>query len=84
MLTRRSGAPRTVHRELAHAALPPLPLALVLAILLLLPVDQRLLLALVSRAWRAATDDRSLWEQVRECGWGCARAWRCTCLQSPY
>jgi hypothetical protein len=42
-------------------ALAPLPHALVLHILSLLPVDCRLLCAAVCRSWRAALEDRSLW-----------------------
>jgi hypothetical protein len=45
----------------AAPALAPLPYALVLHILSLLPVDCRLLCAGVCRSWRAALEDRSLW-----------------------
>ncbi len=45
----------------AAPALAPLPLALVLHILSLLPVDCRLRCAEVCRAWRAALEERSLW-----------------------
>jgi hypothetical protein len=45
----------------AAPALAPLPLALVLHILSLLPVDCRLLCAGVCRSWRAAREERSLW-----------------------
>jgi hypothetical protein len=46
-----------------HAAptFAPLPLALVLYIFSLLPVDDRLLCAGVCRSWRAALEERSLW-----------------------
>jgi hypothetical protein len=47
--------------ERAAPALAPLPLALVLHILSLLPVDTRLRCAEVCRAWRAALEERSLW-----------------------
>jgi hypothetical protein len=45
----------------AAPALAPLPLALVLHILSLLPVDARLRCAEVCRSWRAALEERSLW-----------------------
>jgi hypothetical protein len=45
----------------AAPALAPLPNALVLHILSLLPVDCRLLCAGVCRSWRAALEERSLW-----------------------
>ncbi len=45
----------------AAPALSPLPYALVLHILSLLPVDTRLLCAGVCRSWRAALEERSLW-----------------------
>jgi hypothetical protein len=45
----------------AAPALAPLPLALVLHILSLLPVDCRLLCVGVCRSWRAALEERSLW-----------------------
>jgi hypothetical protein len=45
----------------AAPALAPLPLALVLHILSLLPVDARLCCAEVCRSWRAALEERSLW-----------------------
>jgi hypothetical protein len=45
----------------AAPALAPLPLALVLHILSLLPVDCRLLCTAVCRSWRAALEERSLW-----------------------
>jgi hypothetical protein len=45
----------------AAPALAPLPHALVLHILSLLPVDCRLLCAGVCRSWRAALEERSLW-----------------------
>jgi hypothetical protein len=47
--------------ERAAPALAPLPHALVLHILSLLPVDTRLRCAEVCRSWRAALEDRSLW-----------------------
>jgi hypothetical protein len=47
--------------EHAAPALAPLPHALVLHILSLLPVDCRLLCAGVCRSWRAALEDASLW-----------------------
>ncbi len=47
--------------ERAAPALAPLPHALVLHILSLLPVDCRLLCAGVCRSWRAALEDTSLW-----------------------
>jgi hypothetical protein len=43
------------------ASLPP---ALALHVLLLLPVDCRLLCAAVCRSWRAALDDASLWRRL--------------------
>jgi hypothetical protein len=46
---------------LAAPALAPLPHALVLHILSLLPVDCRLLCAAVCRSWRAALEEVSLW-----------------------
>jgi hypothetical protein len=45
----------------AAPALAPLPYALVLHILSLLPVDTRLRCAEVCRSWRAALEERSLW-----------------------
>jgi hypothetical protein len=45
----------------AAPALAPLPHALVLHILSLLPVDTRLHCAEVCRSWRAALEERSLW-----------------------
>jgi hypothetical protein len=45
----------------AAPAFTPLPHALVLHILSLLPVDTRLLCAGVCRSWRAALEDTSLW-----------------------
>jgi hypothetical protein len=45
----------------AAPALAPLPHALVLHILSLLPVGARLLCAAVCRSWRAALEERSLW-----------------------
>jgi hypothetical protein len=45
----------------AAPALAPLPPALVLHILSLLPVDTRLRCAEVCRSWRAALEDTSLW-----------------------
>jgi hypothetical protein len=45
----------------AAPALAPLPHALVLHILSLLPVDARLRCAEVCRSWRAALEERSLW-----------------------
>jgi hypothetical protein len=45
----------------AAPALAPLPHALVLHILSLLPVDTRLRCAEVCRSWRAALEDTSLW-----------------------
>jgi hypothetical protein len=48
-----------VERE--SSALPPLPLAIVLAIFALLPVDQRLLCRAVCRGWRTVLGDVSLW-----------------------
>jgi hypothetical protein len=45
----------------AAPALAPLPPALVLHILSLLPVDARLRCAEVCRSWRAALEERSLW-----------------------
>jgi hypothetical protein len=45
----------------AAPALAPLPAALVLHILSLLPVDTRLRCAEVCRSWRAALEERSLW-----------------------
>jgi hypothetical protein len=45
----------------AAPALAPLPHALVLHILSLLPVDCRLRCAVVCRSWRAALEERSLW-----------------------
>jgi hypothetical protein len=47
--------------EHAAPALAPLPPALVLHILSLLPVDARLRCAEVCRSWRAALEDTSLW-----------------------
>jgi hypothetical protein len=44
----------------AAPAFAPLPLALVLHIFSLLPVDCRLLCAGVCRSWRAALEERSL------------------------
>jgi hypothetical protein len=45
----------------AAPALAPLPYALVLHILSLLPVDARLRCAEVCRSWRASLEDTSLW-----------------------
>jgi hypothetical protein len=47
--------------ERESSALPPLPLALVLHILSLLPVDARLRCREVCRGWRAVLLERSLW-----------------------
>jgi hypothetical protein len=47
--------------ERQSSALAPLPYALVLYIFSLLPVDQRLRCAEVSRGWRAVLSDASLW-----------------------
>jgi hypothetical protein len=47
--------------ERESSALPPLPLALALAIFALLPVDARLRCAEVCRGWRAVLRERSLW-----------------------
>lgn len=63
MLTRGRAVRVEMRPELAALALP-LPLPLVLQVLLSLPVDQRLLAALVSRAFRAAVADPSLWRDV--------------------
>lgn len=60
MLTRRRKRV-AVRPELAACALPPLPLPLVLAVASRLPVDDRMLLALVSPALRAVSHDTSLW-----------------------
>jgi hypothetical protein len=48
----------------AAPALTPLPLALVLHILPLLPVDTRLRCAQVCRSWRASLEDTSLWRRL--------------------
>jgi hypothetical protein len=50
--------------ECAAPALASLPLALVLHILSLLPVDARLRCAEVCRSWRAALEERSLWTRL--------------------
>jgi hypothetical protein len=46
------------------AVLAPLPLAVALKILALLPADCRLRCAEVSRAWRAAQTDCSMWTRL--------------------
>lgn len=61
MLTRQCAARAAA---LPENALPPLPLNIVCVIVLRLPPDQRLLLALVSRPWRAVVDDASLWSEI--------------------
>jgi hypothetical protein len=47
--------------ERDSSALPPLPLAIVLAVFALLPVDARLRCREVCRGWRAVLQERSLW-----------------------
>lgn len=61
---KRVAAPRW-RPELAHGALPPLPLFLVLDVAGRLPVDDRMRLVFLSRAFRAMTDENSLWQDVR-------------------
>ena len=50
--------------EAAHAALPPLPLPCFLDVLSRLAPGERLLSSAVSRAWRAAVCEPSLWVSV--------------------
>jgi hypothetical protein len=56
---RSAGVAAVAERE--TSAFAPLPHALVLHILSLLPVDARLRCAEVCRSWRAALEERSLW-----------------------
>ena len=53
-----------VRPEAAQSALPPLPLACFLDVLSRLPPGERLLSSAVSRAWRAAAREPSLWASV--------------------
>ena len=64
MLTRGRKARVAVRPEAAHSALPPLPLPCVLDILSRLAPGERLLASAVSRAWRAAVAQPSLWTSV--------------------
>ena len=64
MLTRGRKARVAVRPEAAHAALPPLPLPCVLDILSRLAPGERLLASAVSRGWRAAVSQPSLWASV--------------------
>ena len=64
MLTRGRKARVAVRPEAAHAALPPLPLPCVLDVLSRLAPGERLLSSAVSRAWRAAVSQPSLWASV--------------------
>jgi hypothetical protein len=50
--------------ERARTTLSPLPLALVLEIFSLLPVDTRLRCREVCRAWCATLENRSLWTRL--------------------
>ncbi len=50
--------------ERAATALWPLPVAIFLQILSLLPVDCRLRCAEVCRGWRDAVAERSLWTRI--------------------
>jgi hypothetical protein len=50
--------------ERESSALPPLPLALALAVFALLPVDARLRCREVCRGWRAVLLERSLWTRL--------------------
>ena len=53
-----------VRPEAAHVALQPLPLVCFLYVLSRLAPGERLLSAAVSRAWRAAVCEPSLWASV--------------------
>ena len=64
MLTRGRKARVAVRPEAAHSALPPLHLPCVLDILSRLAPGERLLASAVSRAWRAAVAQPSLWTSV--------------------
>ena len=65
MLTRGARKARVAVRpEAAHEALPPLPLPCVLDVLSRLAPGERLLSSAVSRAWRAAVSQPSLWASV--------------------
>lgn len=54
-------AASSVAPDFEASALPPLPLAVVLDIFGRVPVDQRLLLGLVCRAWRVVSRNTTLW-----------------------
>jgi hypothetical protein len=58
---RRAARASWLQRSAPRRRFAPLPHALVLHILSLLPVDCRLLCAGVCRSWRAALEERSLW-----------------------
>ena len=89
MLTRGRKARVAVRPDAAHAALPPLPLLCVLDVLSRLSPGERLLSSAVSRGWRAAVCQPSLWESVDlEQGWSDAllaarRAQGCWADQEP-
>ena len=64
MLTRGRKARVAVRPEAAHAALPPPPLPCVMDVHSRLSPRERLLASAVSRAWRAAVCQPSLWASV--------------------
>lgn len=64
MLTRHCAAFVAARLNASPENALPLPLHIICEIFLFVPPDQRLLLALVSRFWRAALDDVNLWTSV--------------------
>ena len=64
MLTRGRKARVAVRPEAAHSELPPLPLPCVLDVLSRLAPGERLLSSAVSRGWRAAVSQTSLWAVI--------------------
>jgi hypothetical protein len=64
MPPRRSACSAAAAAEGATTALSPLPLAVVLHIFSLLPVDCRLRCAEVCRGWRSVLLERSLWTRL--------------------
>jgi hypothetical protein len=61
---RLAGGAPPAHGAVLFPPLSPLPLALVLHIFSLLPLDARLRCAMVSRGWRVTFSERSLWARL--------------------
>jgi hypothetical protein len=61
---RLAGGAPAAHGAVLFPPLAPLPLALVLHIFSLLPLDARLRCAMVSRGWRVTFSERSLWARL--------------------